>query len=128
MGDNGFSDFMKKASSPFRLFAAETFLPTFGNSNASAAKEASTQAPSATEPAASDASELQWARDRISILESTLLLMTHMVEKSQSDSEGHYPALDPACNECTQGATPDKHRGPLCAYHLAKFVMKHSVR
>lgn len=58
MGDNGFSDFMKKASSPFRLFAAETFLPTFGNSNASAAKEASTQAPSATEPAASGASEL----------------------------------------------------------------------
>jgi hypothetical protein len=58
MGDNGFSEFMKRAESPFRLFAAETMLPVFGNSNASATSEASTQAPSATEPAASGASEL----------------------------------------------------------------------
>lgn len=60
MGDNGFSDFMKKASSPFRLFVAETMLPVFGNSNASATKEVGTQARSVTEPTESGASELRF--------------------------------------------------------------------
>lgn len=58
MGDNGFSNFMKKAESPFRLFAAETMLPVFGNSNASAVVEVGAQARSATEPTESGASEL----------------------------------------------------------------------
>lgn len=65
MGDNGFSNFKQPDPNPFRLFCKETFLQVFGNSNASATREASTQAPSATELAVSGASELckhQWLR------------------------------------------------------------------
>lgn len=113
MGDNGFHEFVKA-----------TFLPTFGNPNASAVVEVGTQAPSATEPAESGASELTWAKARIAVLESTLLLLVHFVDESRSDSEGHYPALVSSCIECTCGATPNKYNKGLCPYHLAKQVLK----
>jgi hypothetical protein len=59
--------------STFRGFAEAAFLPVFGNPNASATKEASTQAQSATEFAASGASELcrphQWLRPDNDVIE-----------------------------------------------------------
>jgi hypothetical protein len=51
MGDNGFSTW-------FRDFAKETIFEVWGNPNASAPKEADTQAQRATESAESGASEL----------------------------------------------------------------------
>lgn len=47
-------------NSHFRLFCENTFLQVFGNPNASAPKEADTQAQRATESAESGASELQF--------------------------------------------------------------------
>jgi hypothetical protein len=65
MGDNGFHTW-------FREFATETAYSVWGNPNASATKEASTQAPRATELAVSGASELhkhQWLRPDNGVIE-----------------------------------------------------------
>jgi hypothetical protein len=58
MGDNGFSNFKKPDPSPFRLFCEDTFLNVFGNPNAPAQTGSEHTSQPATEPAASDASEL----------------------------------------------------------------------
>lgn len=67
MGDNGFSNFKKADPSPFALFCADTFLPTFGNSNAPTQQGSEHTSQPVTELAASGASECkpgkhQWLR------------------------------------------------------------------
>lgn len=65
MGDNDFHEW-------FRDFIKETFLEVWGNPNASAQQRSEHTSQSATEPAASDASELhrhQWLHPDNGVLE-----------------------------------------------------------
>lgn len=89
MSDNGFSKFKQQDPSPFRLFCEDTFLQVFGNSNASATKEASTQAPSATELAVSGASESckhQWLRPVNGEIECALCSTTRWAHYGEEQS------------------------------------------
>ena len=49
--------------------------------------------------------------------------MIEQMDESQSDSEGHYPALDAGCNDCTMGCTPMSADTGPCGYHRGKSVL-----
>lgn len=69
---------------------------------------------------------MRQATTRINELETALNRMVHTFENTRDDSEGHYPALDGGCIQCTQGATPDRFNTGPCAYHNAKKLLGHA--
>lgn len=47
-----------------------------------------------------------------------------LVDETQSNSEGRYPAPDPGCLECTEGTTPAHLQTGPCAYHDARAALR----
>jgi hypothetical protein len=52
-----------------------------------------------------------------------VLRLIDLYDETTSNSEGHYPGLDPGCNDCTQGCTPRSADTGLCPYHFGKQVL-----